>query len=180
MIDGGKDMDIALKSSRALIALALLSTALSACTRNSEPTAPSMSQPSSKTPSQTNETVATASNANGAAGQMPAYYEGRLFTVNMKEMPSSDPLIQKNPSVNEIYASNDLDEEQDFIPVLDAIQGEGFNPLWRQILIVFNPGFAPHQFVSEEQIDAAAAATPPEITLVETDEVYRCSVVGQK
>jgi hypothetical protein len=52
-------------------------------------------------------------------------------------------------SLNGIYASNDLDEEQDFIPVIDAIQGDGFNPLWRQILIVFNEGFTPHQFVSE-------------------------------
>jgi hypothetical protein len=45
-----------------------------------------------------------------------------------------------------------LDEEQDFVPVIDAIQGEGFNPLWRQILIVFNPGFAPHQFLSADEV----------------------------
>ena len=80
---------------------------------------------------------------------MPAYYDGQLFTVNMTELPdnASASLIPKNASINEIYATNDLDEEQDFIPVIDAIQGDGFNPLWRQILIVFNPGFAPHQFV---------------------------------
>jgi hypothetical protein len=77
-------------------------------------------------------------------------------------------------------AFNDLDEEQDFIPVINAIQGEGFNPLWHQILIVFNEGFTPHQFVSEDEIEAAAAGGNPEITLVETDEVYRCSVVGKK
>ncbi len=119
---------------------------------------------------------------NGAAGQMPAYYEGELFTVNMKEQPdnASDSLIENNPSINEIYASNDLDEEQDFIPVIDAIQGDGFNPLWRQILIVFNEGFTPHQFVSEEEIQDAAAGANPEITLVPTDEVYRCSVVRGK
>ena len=100
----------------------------------------------------------------------------------MKEMPGNaeGSLIGKNPSINTIYASNDLDEEQDFIPVIDAIQGEEFNPLWRQILIVFNPGFTPRQFTSEDQIDAAAAGSNPEIRLVETDEVYRCSVVGRK
>ena len=54
---------------------------------------------------------------------MPAYYDGTLFTVNMKQMPNSDPLIGHNSSINTIYASNDLDEEQDFVPVLDAIQG---------------------------------------------------------
>jgi hypothetical protein len=126
--------------------------------------------------------LAASASSNGAAGQMPAYYEGQLFIVNMKEMPdnASGSLIPKNGSVNEIYASNDLDEEQDFIPVIDAIQGEGLNPLWRQILIVFNPGFKPHQFVSEDQIDEAAAGSNPEIHLVDTDEVYRCSVVGRK
>jgi hypothetical protein len=56
----------------------------------------------------------------------------------MKEMPGNaeGSLIGKNPSINTIYASNDLDEEQEFIPVINAIQGEGFNPLWRQVLIV--------------------------------------------
>jgi hypothetical protein len=128
----------------------------------------------------TNVALAAQGNSNGAAGQMPALYDGELFTVNMKEMPHSDPLIEHNSSINIIFASNDLDEEQDFIPVLDAIQGDGFNPLWLQVLIVFNPGFAPHQFFSDEEVLDAAAESNPEITLVVTDEVYRCAVVGSK
>jgi hypothetical protein len=129
---------------------------------------------------QTNVAFAAQGSPNGAAGQMPAYYDGELFTVNMFEVPASDPLIGHNPSLNKIYASNDLDDEQDFIPVINAIQGEGFNPLWLQILIVFNEGFTPHQFVSEEEVEAAAGGAKPEITLIVTDEVYRCSVVGSK
>jgi hypothetical protein len=123
---------------------------------------------------------AFAGSMNGAAGQMPAFYDGALFTVNMKELPdaASAATIANNSSINEIYASNDLDEEQDFIPVIDAIQGDGFNPLWRQNLIVFNAGFTPHQFTSDEEVLAAAAGPNPEITIVETDEVYRCSVVA--
>jgi len=124
--------------------------------------------------------LADSGGMNGAAGQMPAYYDGELFTVNMKEMPNSDPLIEHNKSINTIYATNDLDEEQDFFPVLDAIQGDGFNPLWQQVLIVFNEGFTPHQFFSDVEIEDAAAGDNPEITLVVTDEVYRCSVVGPK
>jgi hypothetical protein len=31
-----------------------------------------------------------------------------------------------------------------------------------------------------EEIEAAAAGANPEITIVETDEVYRCAVVGRK
>ena len=119
-----------------------------------------------------------AAEMNGKAGQMPAYYDGELFTVNMMEMPNSDPLILHNRSANMIFVSNDLDEEQEFIPVIDAIQGDGFNPLWLQILIVFNAGFTPHQFFSDDEVAEAADGANPEITLVTTDEVYRCAVVG--
>jgi hypothetical protein len=172
-------MDITWKSARSCFAVISLSVLWSACQQDGGPgtTAPSTSEPVSNT-----ATVAANGNVNGAAGQRPAFYEGELFTVNMKELSeaASASIIAKNQSLNEIYASNDLDEEQDFISVIDAIQGEGFNPLWHQILIVFNPGFTPHQFVSAEEVEAAAAGANPEITLVETDEVYRCSVVGRK
>jgi hypothetical protein len=118
---------------------------------------------------------------NGSASERPVFYEGRSVTVNMFEVPAADgSLLDSNQSVNTIYASNDLDDEQDFNSVIDAIQGEGFNPLWQQVLIVFNPGSTPHQFVSEDQVLAAAGGAHPEITLVSTDEVYRCSIVGQK
>jgi hypothetical protein len=185
-------MSTALKSVCAFLTLLSLSLFSSACQGNHSPDAPSPIEPN-VTASSITDTLRTptaqalgaaraAGTTNGAAGQMPACHDGQLFTVNMKEMPdnASDSTIGKNPSLNEIYASNDLDEEQDFIPVIDAIQGDGFNPLWRQNLIVFNAGFTPHQFFSEEQIEAAAAGPHPEITLVETDEVYRCSVVGTR
>jgi hypothetical protein len=120
-------------------------------------------------------------NTNGAAGQMPAFYEDHQVTVNMFEVPAADgSVLDRNANVNTIYASNDLDDEQDFFPVIDAIQGEGFNPLWHQVLYVFNPGSTPHQFTSEAQVRAAAGGAHPQITLVPTDEVYRCSVVGRK
>ena len=170
-------MNFGWTSARGVVALGLLSISLSACQQDGgmSPTGPSAG-------SQTNGLLAAQASVNGAGGQMPAYYDGELFTVNMKEQSetANAAIIGENQNLNEIYASNDLDEEQDFIPVINAIQGEGFNPLWHQILIVFNEGFAPHQFVSEEEIEAAAAGRNPEITLVETDEVYRCSVVGKK
>jgi hypothetical protein len=165
-------MDIGWKSARGVIALGVLAIVWSACQDGGpNPTAPSTSQP-----------ALAAENPNGAAGQRPAFYEGELFTVNMKELSetANASIIANNQSLNEIYASNDLDEEQDFISVIDAIPGEEFNPLWHQILIVFNPGFTPHQFTSAEEVEAAAEGPNPEITLVETDEVYRCSVVATK
>jgi len=123
---------------------------------------------------------ATQGSPNGAASQRPVFYEGEQVTVNMFEVPSSEALLEHNRSTNTIYASNDLDDEQDFLSVIDAIQGEGMNPLWHQVLIVFNPGSTPHQFDSEDDVLAAAAGADPEITLVPTDEVYRCSIVRSK
>jgi hypothetical protein len=113
----------------------------------------------------------------GKATQIPAFYDGDQVTINIFEVESGDRLINSNKSVNEIYVTNDLDEEQDFAPVIDAIQGDGFNPLWQQFLIVFNT-IPPQQFVSEDEVEAAADAG--EITLVDTGEVYVCSVVGAK
>jgi hypothetical protein len=124
--------------------------------------------------------AAFAGSPNGAASQRPVFYEGKQVTVNMFEVPASETLLDHNRSTNTIYASNDLDEEQDFLSVIDAIQGEGMNPLWHQVLIVFNPGFTPHQFTSEDDVLAAADGANPEITLVPTDEVYRCSIVRTK
>jgi len=169
-------MSIGWKSLRGLVALTSLSILGSACQQENGLTAPENNPAMSKT----NGAVAAVGSVNGAAGQMPAFYEGELFTVNMKELSASASIIAKNKNLNEIYATNDLDDPQDFFPVINAIQGEGFNPLWHQILIVFNPGFTPHQFVSEDEVEAAAAGANPEITLVVTDEVYRCSVVGRK
>ena len=123
---------------------------------------------------------ATQGSPNGAAGQMPAYYDAKLFTVNIFQVPASDTLIENDPTINIIYATNDLDEEQDFVPVIDAIQGDGFNPLWLQVLIVFNPGVTPHQFFSDDEVENAASGPNPEITLVVTDEIYRCAVVGKR
>ena len=114
----------------------------------------------------------------GKATHIPAFYDGNQVTINIFEVPSSETLLAHNKSLNTIYVTNDLDEEQDFAPVIDAIHGDGFNPLWHQVLIVFNAGVAPHQFLSDDQVLAAEAAG--EITLVETDEVYVCAVVGPK
>ena len=96
----------------------------------------------------------------------------------MVELSASEVLIANNKSINKIYASNDLDDPQDFNSVITAIPTDGFNPLWQQFLIVFNAGFTPHQFFSDVEVEDAAAGSNPEITLVNTGEIYRCSVIG--
>jgi hypothetical protein len=125
--------------------------------------------------------AAHAASMNGAAGQMPAFYDDTVFTVNMKQMPdgASAALIAHNSSINMIFTTEDLDvRPQQFLPVIDAIQGDGFNPLWQQVLIHFNAGVTPHQFTRDDDVLAAANGPNPTITLEFTDEVYRCAVVG--
>jgi hypothetical protein len=121
-------------------------------------------------------TQSFASSPNGSGGDMPAYYDGQLFTINFKLLK---PDLHNNPSFNLIYQCDSCAASGlDFVSVLDAIQGDGFNPIWEELQITFNPGFAPVQLTSDTDVLAAAAAG--EITLTDTEEFYRCSVVGPK
>jgi hypothetical protein len=52
------------------------------------------------------------------------------------------------------------------------------NPLWVECQITFNPGHTPHQFFSDNEVQAAQQSG--EITVTNTHELYRCSVIGQK
>jgi len=120
----------------------------------------------------------THGNVNGAAGEIPALFNGRSVTINVNELSdtASASIIAHNPSLRTIYVTNDLDEEQDFAPVINSVPGQNFNALWVQVRIQFNPGVTPHQFTSEADILAAAKAG--QITLINTGEVYRDSVAG--
>ena len=122
--------------------------------------------------------ASTNGNDNGAAGQIPALFNGKSVTINVKQLSdkAAASLLAHNPNIRTIYVTNDLDEKQDFTPVINAVPGQGFNALWLQVQIRFNPGVTPHQFTSEADILAAAKAG--QITLVNTGEVYRDSVVG--
>jgi hypothetical protein len=111
---------------------------------------------------------------------MPAFYDGQLFTINFNELsPTAEQqVLANNTQINIIYCVTDCQVLTGFTAVINAIQGEGpgFNPLWQEVHISFNPGTTPHQFTSDDQILAAAAAG--QITLTPTTEVYRCSVIG--
>jgi len=122
--------------------------------------------------------LAAQGNTKGAAGQIPALFNGQSVTINVKQLSDSAAasILAKNPRLQTIFVTNDLDEKQDFTPVINAVPGQGFNALWLQVKISFNPGVTPHQFTSEADILAAAKAG--QITLINTGEVYRDSVVG--
>ncbi|WP_426669198.1 hypothetical protein ACPPVU_23615 [Mucilaginibacter sp. McL0603] len=122
-----------------------------------------------------NTTANLNSNPNGSGGIILVYYDGNLFQMNSKQFtdqPASS-LLANNKSINILY------ESDGFVTVTDAIQGggPGYNALWQEVDIVFNTGFAPHQFLTDNDILPAAAGPNPEITLVPTTEIYRCAIV---
>ncbi len=126
-------------------------------------------------------TAMSAGSLNGRAGTMQAYYDGTLFTINFFKLPSAAEgrLIADNQSINTIYMSDaGLPGGAPFISVLDAIQGDGFNPLWVEIQIAFTAGHTPRQLTSDTDVLAAQASG--EITLTNTGEVYRCAVIGPR
>jgi len=131
--------------------------------------------------------TATAQSPNGAAGQMPAFYDGRSLTINLMLLPAGSVVLSKNKQINLIFMSDQFQSltGTPFISVLNAITGEGpgFNPLWQEVQIVFkNPltgaPTAPQQFTKDDDILMAAAQH--QITLVFTLELYRCAVVGPR
>ena len=120
----------------------------------------------------------TTKDSEGAATQIPAFFNGQSVTINVlqKSDQSAASLLANNQKLQAIFVTNDLDQPQTFAPVLSAVPGQNFNGNWDQILIQFNQGVTPRQFTSEADILAAAEAG--QITLVNTGEVYRDSVVG--
>ena len=124
---------------------------------------------------------AQAGTGNGAASSIPAYYDHAPFTIQFVEFsPNAEAsLLQHNKSLNFIYQSDPgLPGGQPFISVIDAVPGDGFNPIWEEVQITFTAGHTPRQLFSDDEIADAFASG--EIDLTFTGEVYWCPVVGHK
>jgi hypothetical protein len=121
-------------------------------------------------------------NGGGIATAMTAYYDGKPFTITFSELPRGGEAAvhAHNKSFNTIYQCDACAEAipGGFVSVLDAIQGDGFNPIWEEHQITFNDDHPPRQFFSDNEVLAAAANG--EITITDTDELYICAVVGPK
>src|SRR5947207_670403 len=90
---------------------------------------------------------------NGSAGIELVYYDSMLFKMNLYQLSdkAAASLLAHNASINILY------EAAGYKTVTDAIQGDGYNPIWREVDIVFNSGFAPHQFYRDDAILDAAS-----------------------
>ena len=125
--------------------------------------------------------TALAGSQNGTASSIPAYYDHEIFTIHFVEFSGAaeKALIAHNKSINFIFQSDPgLPGGEPFVSVIDAIPGDGFNPIWLEVQITFTAGHTPRQLFSDDEI--AGAVESGEITLEFTDEVYWCPVVGQK
>src|SRR6266853_2590867 len=115
-------------------------------------------------PGSTNNSTLSSLEANSSRGigtAIPAYYDAKLFKIIFVEFSATAEanLIAHNKSLNFIYQSdNGLPNNQPFISVIDAIPGDGMNPVWREVQIVFNANFIPHQLYSDNEVLAAAAS----------------------
>ncbi len=122
-----------------------------------------------------------AGRSNGRGSVIPAYYYPELFNIQFVEFPpaAEEAILEHNSSLNFIYQSDaGLPGDEPFISVIDAIPGDGFNPIWEEVQITFTAGNTPRQLFSDDEIQAAVDAG--EITLMDTGEVYWCPVVGPK
>src|SRR4051794_33521759 len=82
---------------------------------------------SNGSPAQPALPLATHGNTNGAAGEIPALFNGQSVPINVKQLPDSAAaaILANNPRIRTIYVTNDLDEKQDFTPVINAVPGQG-------------------------------------------------------
>jgi hypothetical protein len=122
----------------------------------------------------------SAHSTNGSAGVELVYYDSMLVKMNAMQLSdqAAASILAHNSTFNILYESDaTLQGGGAFVTVTDAIQGDGYNPIWREVDIVWNSGVTPHQFYSDDQVLAAASGSNPEITLVYTNEVYRCDIL---
>jgi len=72
----------------------------------------------------------------GISTEIPTYYDSAIFKIFFAEFSpnAAKNLITHNNSLNFIYQSdNGLPGDQPFISVIDAIPGDGMNPVWREV-----------------------------------------------
>lgn len=124
--------------------------------------------------------ASTTGSTSGIGSAMPAFYDGKLFKINFTELPpgGESANLTSNGSINNIYQSDQCNAlGKTFVSVIDAVPGDGMNPLWQEVQLVFANARNCQQFTSDNQVLAAASSGL--VTLIPTGELYRCSVIGK-
>ncbi|HLP50819.1 MAG TPA: hypothetical protein VK154_08040 [Chitinophagales bacterium] len=101
------------------------------------------------------------------------FFHWHAFTV-MLTKAIDEPAVFAAPEKrepNEIFVYDDESSSR-FRPIISALADPGTYMLWREMQIVFNPGFEPRQFYSRDEVMEASQAPNPIITFVPTGVVY--------
>lgn len=101
------------------------------------------------------------------------FFQWHAFTV-MLTRAIDEPVVFNAPEKrepNEIFVY-DNESSSRFRPVISALADPGTYMLWREMQIIFNPGFEPRQFYSRDEVMEASQAPNPVITFVPTGVVY--------
>jgi hypothetical protein len=117
---------------------------------------------------------ALASGPVGAGGvPVTAFFGGAQITIHLVLSPASATLLAKNKNVNVIF----MDTTDSLAPVINEIQGPGFNPLWQEADYHFLPGKTVRQLKSVADITNAVALGDITTPTLSTTNVFRCPVV---
>lgn len=118
-------------------------------------------------------------------GTMQTYYNAQLRELSYRKYSPEGSLTALQQGVaNSIYRYNGSianatsHDNTAFTPVLSADPHDA--TLYREVIIVFNEGHAPQQFLKAETILDAAQGHDPAVTLIPVQTVYRISPMSMQ
>lgn len=117
-----------------------------------------------------------AQSTSGISSEIQAYYDCNLLNILFVEFTgtAAAKLLQHNKSINNIWQQ---DTRVGGHPVIDAIPGDGFNPVWAERQITFLPGKTPRLLCRDDDVNNAVGDGEIEDPL--TGDVYWCPVIGK-
>jgi hypothetical protein len=112
--------------------------------------------------------------ATGRATAMLGWYDCEQHVILHKDISegAAAALAAHNGQLNTIFIFPDMSN----LDVVDAIQTEGFNPLWQEVEVTWN--VTPYLLCSDDQIFEAEMRG--DVTLTTTGELESCPVVGPR
>lgn len=108
-------------------------------------------------------------------GDVPAYFDGDLFTVRLAPVDAREAPPERPERVNTLWSCDSCGDG--YVSVLNAVAADGADGVWREVCIAFSPGVPVRQLTSDTDVLSAAAAG--DITLTATDTLLRSAVMGR-
>src|SRR5215471_12030409 len=93
---------------------------------------------------------------NGIASEIQAYYDCSLLNILFVKFTGTAAanLVQHNKSINIIWQQDPSVPADENHPVINAIPGDGFNPVWQEMQIKIVAGRNPGQLCRDDDVNA--------------------------